>query len=258
MRLVSKIIEKFLRKYSILKYNKEKYLNIQNLKFKELNFNRNKALDKLMNTKKKNNLKLRPMSSEHEVLFSAISLVYNPVEILEIGTYDGYNAKLLSCLFPKANITTIDLPDDDEIFVTTYNRGDIASRTEFIKTRQQNIEKSEKIIFHQLNSAKLYNFDKKFDLIWVDGAHGYPFVTIDLINSVRLLSENSILMCDDVWFRKPKNQDNMYSSIAAKETLDLFEKIQITKNFYFLKRLDAENNAFKNERKYISLSKKQD
>ena len=26
-----------------------------------------------------------------------------------------------------------------------------------------------------MNSLELYKFEKVFDLIWVDGAHGYPY-----------------------------------------------------------------------------------
>ena len=43
------------------------------------------------------------MSSEHEVFFSSLSLnKSNSInEILEIGTFDGFNALLLSKLFKK-------------------------------------------------------------------------------------------------------------------------------------------------------------
>ena len=41
------------------------------------------------------------MSSEHEIAFSALSLLsdFKPKNILEIGTYDAHNVKLVSVLF---------------------------------------------------------------------------------------------------------------------------------------------------------------
>ena len=59
------------------------------------------------------------MSSEHEVIFSSLSLNSNKslTDILEIGTFDGYNSLLLSNLFPNSNIDTIDLPETDEDFI---------------------------------------------------------------------------------------------------------------------------------------------
>ena len=41
-----------------------------------------------------------PMASEHQVLFSSLSLKKKIPEILEIGTFDGKNSVLLSKLFP--------------------------------------------------------------------------------------------------------------------------------------------------------------
>ena len=50
-----------------------------------------------------------------------------------------------------------------------------------------------------MNSVKLIGEKDKFDLIWVDGAHGNPIVTIDIINSLNILNAEGLIMCDDVW-----------------------------------------------------------
>ena len=47
--------------------------------------------------------------SEHLTLFASISQVFEIKRILEIGTYDGQNARYLSILFPQAEIETMDL-----------------------------------------------------------------------------------------------------------------------------------------------------
>ena len=63
------------------------------------------------------------MYSEHLIIFTAISLKnHNIKNILEIGTYDGKTSTILSKLFPFSKVTTIDLNDDDPMFVNTYSR----------------------------------------------------------------------------------------------------------------------------------------
>ena len=56
------------------------------------------------------------MSSEHEILFSSISLLKKneTSNILEIGTYDGVNSYLLSLLFNNSKIKTIDLESENQ------------------------------------------------------------------------------------------------------------------------------------------------
>jgi len=56
------------------------------------------------------------------------------------------------------------------------------------------------INFINLNSLniKKYFKEKKFDLIWVDGDHLNPQVTIDIINSLDLLDNDGVICTDDV------------------------------------------------------------
>ena len=48
------------------------------------------------------------------------------------------------------------------------------------------------------SSVNLINLKETFDLIWIDGAHFDPIVTMDLINSLNLLSDNGFILCDDI------------------------------------------------------------
>ena len=79
------------------------------------------------------------MSSEHQVLFSAFSLSskYNFKNILEIGTFDGTNAFLLSKLFSNAKITTLDLKDEDNLFKETYSRENNDVLKKFCRDRDE-------------------------------------------------------------------------------------------------------------------------
>ena len=117
--------------------------------------------------------------------------------ILEVGTYDGFNALLLSKLFPNSKIFTIDLPEDDKDFIASYKRKN--QLIEFIENRKKNLSLGDNIEFIPMNSIKLINYKKKYDLIWIDGAHGYPILPIDISNSIRMISKNGVIMCDDIF-----------------------------------------------------------
>ncbi len=225
----------------------------QNDRFKRLGFDRKQALEKLSIVKKKYDLINRKMSSEHETLFSALSnkIDFPKIEILEIGTFDGANSFLLSLLFQNSNITTVDLPDDNEEFVKTYDRQ--KDYNQFIKKRDEILSKGKNIEFLKTNSINLIKLKKKFDIIWIDGAHGYPTVCIDIINSFNMLNENGIALCDDVFLTKPLNEDQTYRSIGAFQTLKSLENEKLISLNLFYKRLDTLNNCDPIKRKFIAL-----
>ena len=193
------------------------------------------------------------MYSEHLIIFSAISSSsYKPKRILEIGTYNGKTAAILSYLFPDSEITTIDLKDNDPLFKSTYKRK--SNLKVFLKRRKDILNEYKNIKFIQCNSLELTlkNDIKKQDLIWVDGDHGYPTAAIDIANSIKLLNENGILMCDDV-FKNLKRSDGIYESIASYETLNAFSEIKLINTVFFRKRICKEHNR---KNKYIGFSKK--
>ena len=126
-------------RFNLLKknYKKEEFEEKKDKKFQELGFNRKDGLIELNQIRNQNNFLNRNMSSEHEVLFSAISKK-NQKEIkniLEIGTYDAVNSFLLATLFENANVHTIDLPDTDQKFKQTYNRSNNVN--EFISKKRE-------------------------------------------------------------------------------------------------------------------------
>ena len=192
------------------------------------------------------------MYSEHLIIFAAIAnSKFRPKKILEIGTYDGKTALILSVLFPESTITTIDLKDDDLIFKNTYHRN--KNHSDFSEKRNVILKKNSKINFLQSNSLELalMNEIQSQDLIWVDGAHGYPIVTSDITNAIRLLQNDGILMCDDIW-KYLKRNDKIYNSIASFETLNAFEKAGIIKTTYFRKRI---NVKYSSKYKFVSFSR---
>ncbi len=247
-----------------LNYNKIIYENKQNKIFKSLKINRQLGLKKL-NKIKKNQFTHSRMNSEHQVFFASLSLKKKIRNILEIGKFDGTNYFQLSILFPKAKITTLDLPSKSEEFKKSYNRSTFNKRNQFIKKRNTILKKSKNVKFVEKNSLHLIFEKKKYDLIWVDGAHANPVVTSDIINSLRLLNKKGFMACDDIYIQKnsedihfdnfdPKFADHMYSNMNAYEALLSLEAAKLITFKLIFKRIDA-NNKIPVRRKFIAIVK---
>ena len=243
-----------IKNYFLLKsYDQDKYLLEQEILFSSIGLNRENGKKRLSQIQNEYPFIIKEMSSEHQTLFASISFNKKFKKILEIGTYDGTNAFLLSQLFPDSKIITIDLDDEDRSFVNSYEREKTAS--DFCKNRDEVLSKSNNIIFRKTNSLNLSFNNEKFDLIWIDGAHGYPVVTSDIVNSIRLLNTDGIIMCDDIWKSIPRNQDSMYSSIASYETLSHLSDANIIDYSLFFKRLTRKHNYIKENIKYVAYLK---
>ena len=174
--------------------------------------------------------------SEHLIIFTALAKSNHKIKnILEIGTHNARTTCILSKLFPNAQITTVDLEDDNPIFKKTYKRNKNLNR--FIKKRNNLLSKHKNINFIQFNSLNLSIVNDKIskqDLIWVDGAHGYPIVSADITNSIRFMNRQGVLMCDDIW-KKTKKNDDMYVSQVVMKPFHLLVKPKLLKLSIFAK-----------------------
>jgi len=248
VKILNKLQNIYLRNF----YAREKYENEQDKIFLKLGLSRIEGSIKLNRLKSQYSFLEKPMSSEHQNLFASISIKKNIKDILEIGTFDGVNAFLLSQLFEYSQVDTIDLDETNEGFRKTYGREEAEKLKIFCEERDGILSLSKNIIFKKKNSLQLTFSDKKYDLIWIDGAHGYPFVPIDIANSLRLLKPNGIIVCDDVWQKKPMIQDQIYNSFAAFETLSTLKKADIINFELIYKRLDKINNCNKRFRTFLA------
>lgn len=194
------------------------------------------------------------MFSEHLVLLSAVSGSDSEVsKLLEIGTHDAKTALILSKLFPSSSITTIDLPDSTEGFEYSYSRSGMVDI--FVSERNELLDKAPNVKFRQLNSVGLANTDEKFDLIWIDGAHGYPVVAMDVINSYRLLNDGGIVFIDDIW-TSTKVSNKLYKSVGGLESLEALRDAGLIQEFcLFPKRLGSKYNIPGN-RKFVGAFRK--
>ena len=237
---INKRYESLLKTYKLCNLNKDRdyYIGILDETLKELGY-------PIYNES-------QGMYSEHLIIFAAISETNLKIKnILEIGTFDGKTATILARLFPGSDIKTIDLSDNDPIFINSYSRKNNAK--EFIEKRNTLLSRFKRINFLQINSLELSLKNKlpKQDLIWVDGAHGYPIVVSDITNAIGLMHQESILMCDDI-FKRTTKYDSLYVSTAGFETLSAFRDSNILETHYFSKRI---GRKFNSKYKYVSFSR---
>jgi len=171
--------------------------------------------------------------------------------ILEIGTFDGKFTKYLSKTYSNSKVVSIDLHKNENTFRDTYDRKDEKKLKKFLEERFKNLNE-ENISFIEMNSTKLNQYFKqtKFNLIWIDGDHLNPQVTIDIINCLNLIDIESIICVDDV-IMDNEFKKNKYVSNESYQTLQLLEKNKLIESYYLIKRI-TKNNAI--NKKYISLS----
>jgi predicted O-methyltransferase YrrM len=180
-------------------------------------------------------------------------------KILEIGTLNGEFTNFLSEIFPNSEIISIDLNENDHSFTSSYNREDPKKLSKLLEVRKKNLDKKN-IKFIIMNSLELRNNFKSnfFDLIWIDGDHFNPQVTIDIFQSLKLIKKNGIICVDDVIKDDDilKNKiNNQYVSSESFKTLEYFSNLEYLKTKYLIKRIRGSNLGRK---KYISISSLKD
>ena len=132
---------------------------------------------------------------------------FNPKNILEIGVHEGFSTVFFQYVFSNFETNVVDIFPND-------------TRKKFEKNI--NKIKSKKIdIFETTSHNFLVNNKKKYDLIFVDGAHGYLDVIVDLFYSYQSLNINGILLIDDYdWKEKSKDRS---VRLAVNNFLDIVE-----------------------------------
>ena len=242
------------------KYNSKEVKDKQIQRYLEAGLDRDRGLKKLNYNLENLNFQTydesNEMYSEHLIIFAAIADKYqNKIKnILEIGTFDGKTSRILSSLFPLSKVNTIDLKDNDPIFINSYGRENIQIRKSFIEKRNALLNSAKNINFLQLNSLNIMKTEiaeREYDLIWIDGAHGYPFACADIVNSFSLAHKDTLIICDDVW-EKVNQNDQLYKSDASFKTINEFEKASLLSTNYIRKRI---GKKFVIDNKYICLCK---
>ena len=180
-------------------------------------------------------------------------------KILEIGTLNGEFTNFLSEIFPNSEIISIDLNENDQSFTSSYNRENPKELSKILEFRNKNLDKKN-IKFIRMNSLEIGNNFKSnsFDLIWIDGDHLNPQVTIDIFQSLKLIKKNGIICVDDVIKDDDILKDkinNLYVSSESFKTLEYFSNLEYLKTKYLIKRIRGRNLDSK---KFISISSLKD
>jgi len=253
--LPNQYLLKLIKIYNSLKFIKSNFYNFKI----DLKYNEN-IFKKLSIDSNEIKLQLKSLNYEytdenlswHYHLFAGLKKYFKDqkIKILEIGTFDGEFTSFLSEIYKNDQIFTLDLERNDSQFINTYSRNEKSRLKKFLNLRENNLEKKN-INFIELNSIKIINHfhDIKFDLIWIDGDHLNPQVTIDIINSLNLLNANGILCVDDI-IMDDNFKKNKYVSNEGFLTLQHLEKNNLIKNYYIIKRINKKN-AY--QKKFISI-----
>lgn len=167
------------------------------------------------------------------------------VSILEIGTFRGEFTQFLARIFPRAQISTLDLPTDHLNFQVPGKH--LRDFERHLEMRETNLNYPN-ITFHACNSSQIPDLfeGRTFDLIWIDGDHQDPQVSLDISNSLALMTRDSIMATDDIVMTDYR--DTFVSNDSYLRLRNL-EKSGVIQNFWFRKRVAGAISE-----KYIAVS----
>ena len=126
------------------------------------------------------------------IVLSAIAELLEPVMIFEFGTYSGSTTTLLANAAPGAVVHTLDLPADEIV----WGQDVVEAIGKNFRDRP---EYAGRIISHRCNS-RLFDFspfEKKVDLVYIDGSHEFADVLEDSRNALRMLTPRGVIIWDD-------------------------------------------------------------
>jgi len=124
-----------------------------------------------------------------------------PVDVVEIGTYKGINAKQILKNLNVRSLYAID-PWNNYSEYNEYNNESLKKVYDSAMKLLKKEVKSGKVIVVRDYSENAYNIlkNKKFDFIYIDGNHDYNYVKKDIFSFWSLLKDGGILGGHDIDF----------------------------------------------------------
>lgn len=173
--------------------------------------------------------------------------------ILEYGTHTAAFTVLLRELFPAAEIVTLDLAEDDPLYLSTYQGVQDPKLQRHLSERRQNLARAD-VTFIQTNSFFAPRILKgDFDLVWVDAGHMFPEVAWDICAAYNLTRPGGYLLTDDVLPDAQVNATGLVSHATWQMAHFLKEHTPST-TYLVPKRTDAGRYLNPQKRKFVSVS----
>jgi predicted O-methyltransferase YrrM len=203
--------------------------------FKELGVKREAAVKVWREVSDRTGIQRTGNDSIHRLAFAALSVNgFSPRNILELGTDNGDTALYLSELFPEGKIFTVELPDDDPIYLKWHPEGATAHRCGVVKRLAR-----PNITSLIMNTAYLLEENlPDFDLIWLDAGHYFPEVAWDHFFCLHKLAPGGWLFTDDIRLPSNKVTRKRPSTLDAWTVVDYFNARQKDRFGLLLKRED--------------------
>jgi len=252
-RRVKGVIQERLRGLGYGQSEKSLELAVLESQFSRLGLDFPKAQQQTTALLAKNGLH-RSDDSLHYELFSAISSVFSPKRVLEIGTFRGEFTAFLGALFPEAYVETWDLPRSSDPQMREYCAEFEKHYHDQSSTRIINLKDATNIHQIFLDSTHLVKSADEFDLVWVDGDHSFHVVAFDIINALRLVRPQGGVCVDDVRLR---DTGRVLGSQETYKTIKHLEQIGLVSLQLVMKRLDPASMILAPEsRKYVAVMRR--
>ena len=135
------------------------------------------------------------------VVINSLVKRFSPRAIFEIGTFDGRTAlNMAANSVAEAKVYTLDLPDKEVEEAKKNPLGDIKFVGKVsIGYKYKGTPHEEKITELKGDSAEFdYSlYHKKIDMVFIDGAHSYDYVSSDTENALKIVRGESIILWPD-------------------------------------------------------------
>jgi len=215
MNIFKKFIKNISAKKSNLNNSNSKTVQIHKT-FKNLFISNELLKNNLIHSEFLNHIKEKKLFFSQDWFTYKISIIKNilnkyqksyPKKILEIGSYEGLSMVFFLYLFNSSKIDVVDL------FHSQYK--------EIFDKNFKIVDNGNIKVFKKNSHNFLSDNNESYDLIFVDGGHGYLEVLVDLLYSYKFLNLGGILLIDDYdWDSTDKSES---IRLATNHFLDIIE-----------------------------------
>jgi len=155
------------------------------------------------------------------------------IKYLEIGSFEGISAYFIHKYFKLIEIYCVDTWEGNDEY------GDEIIFQNIELNFDKNLKDIKNLKKYKTTSDAFFKDNKEqFDIIYVDGSHKYNQVKKDLINALKNLKFDGIIICDDYFWNLDGNKEDIPVQAINEVVIESDLKIvAITVNQIFLKKI---------------------